>query len=142
MADPERLGKYEIRGVLGKGAMGVVYKGFDPHIERHVAIKTIRKDLVDPDLAAQYMARFRNEAKAAGRLHHPNIVGVYEYGEDDDVAFIAMEYVEGTGPARVPQPPRELRLRAARRADVAAARARSSSRTAAASSIATSSRRT
>ena len=97
MADPERLGKYEIKGALGKGAMGTVYKGFDPHIERYVAIKTIRKDLVEPELAAQYMARFKNEAKAAGRLHHPNIVGVYEYGEDDDVTFIAMEYVEGAG---------------------------------------------
>ncbi len=97
MADPERLGKYEIRGALGKGAMGVVYKGFDPHIEREVAIKTIRKDLVEPELAAGYMARFKNEARAAGRLHHPNIVGVYEYGEDEAVAFIAMEFVEGTG---------------------------------------------
>ncbi len=97
MADPERLGKYEIRGALGKGAMGVVYRGFDPHIEREVAIKTIRKDLVEPELAVQYMARFRNEAKAAGRLHHPNIVGVYEFGEDAAVTFIAMEYVEGTG---------------------------------------------
>ena len=97
MADPERLGKYEIKGALGKGAMGTVYKGFDPHIERMVAIKTIRKDLVDPELGAQYMARFKNEAKAAGRLHHPNIVGVYEYGEDAEVTFIAMEYVEGSG---------------------------------------------
>jgi serine/threonine protein kinase len=97
MADPEQLGKYRIESALGKGAMGVVYKGFDPHIERSVAIKTIRKDLVDPDLAAQYMARFRNEAKAAGRLHHPNIVGIYEYGEEASVAYIAMEYVEGTG---------------------------------------------
>ncbi len=97
MADPERLGKYEIRGALGKGAMGIVYRGFDPLIEREVAIKTIRKDLVDPELAAQYMARFRNEAKAAGRLHHPNIVGIYEYGEDEAVTFIAMEYVDGTG---------------------------------------------
>src|SRR5262245_35116052 len=97
MADPERLGKYEIKGALGKGAMGTVYKGFDPHIERFVAIKTVRKDLVEPELAAQYMARFKNEAKAAGRLHHPNIVGVYEYGEDDAVTFIAMEYVEGAG---------------------------------------------
>jgi eukaryotic-like serine/threonine-protein kinase len=97
MPDPEQLGKYRVDGALGKGAMGIVYKGFDPNIERPVAIKTIRKDLVDPDLAAQYMARFKNEAKAAGRLHHPNIVGVYEYGEDESVAFIAMEYVEGTG---------------------------------------------
>src|SRR4029079_14111925 len=97
MARPARRGKYEIQGVLGKGAMGVVYKAFDPHIERVVAIKTVRKDLVDPDLAEQFMARFKNEARAAGRLHHPNIVGVYEYGEDDSVAFIAMEYVDGTG---------------------------------------------
>lgn len=97
MADPSQLGKYRVDGALGKGAMGIVYKGFDPHIERPVAIKTIRKDLVDPELAAQYMARFKNEARAAGRLQHPNIVGVYEYGEDESVAFIAMEYVEGTG---------------------------------------------
>ena len=55
MKDPERLGKYEIRGALGKGAMGTVYKAFDPHIERMVAIKTIRKALVEPELAAQYM---------------------------------------------------------------------------------------
>ena len=97
MAEPEKIGKYRIQGVLGKGAMGVVYKAFDPHIERVVAIKTVRKDLVDPDLAVQVMARFQNEAKAAGRLLHPNIVSVYEYGEDDLNAFIAMEYVEGTG---------------------------------------------
>ncbi|MBL8541573.1 MAG: serine/threonine protein kinase, partial [Betaproteobacteria bacterium] len=97
MTDPQRLGKYEIQGVLGKGAMGVVYKAFDPHIERFVAIKTIRRDTVEPELVDQYMARFRNEARAAGRLFHPNIVGVYEYGEHDDVAYIAMEYVEGSG---------------------------------------------
>jgi len=97
VADLERLGKYEIRGALGKGAMGIVYKGYDPHIERYVAIKTIRKDLVDPEVAQQYMARFKNEARAAGRLMHPHIVAVYEYGEDDSVAYIAMEYVEGAG---------------------------------------------
>lgn len=97
MADPARLGKYAVQGVLGKGAMGVVYKAVDPHIERTVAIKTVRKDLLDEDLAAQFMARFRNEARAAGRLHHPNIIGIYEYGEDDSVAYIAMEYVDGIG---------------------------------------------
>jgi serine/threonine protein kinase len=97
MADPEKIGKYVIQSVLGKGAMGVVYKAFDPHIERVVAVKTVRKDLVDPDLAVQVMARFQNEAKAAGRLLHPNIVSVYEYAEDEVNAFIAMEYVEGTG---------------------------------------------
>src|SRR6266436_3282376 len=97
MTEPEKIGKYVIQSVLGKGAMGVVYKAFDPHIERVVAIKTVRKDLVDPDLAAQVMARFQNEAKAAGRLLHPNIVSVYEYAEDEVNAFIAIEYVEGTG---------------------------------------------
>ena len=95
--EPEKIGKYIIQSVLGKGAMGVVYKGVDPVIERTVAIKTVRKDLVDPDIAEHLMARFKNEAKAAGRLLHPNIVSVYEYGEDDANAFIAMEYVEGTG---------------------------------------------
>jgi eukaryotic-like serine/threonine-protein kinase len=97
MTDPARIGKYEIERVLGKGAMGIVYKATDPHIERSVAIKTVRKDLLDADLAAQFMARFRNEARAAGRLHHPNIIAIYEYGEDDSVAYIAMEYVDGMG---------------------------------------------
>ena len=96
-AVPSRIGKYEIESVLGKGAMGVVYKAIDPHIERTVAIKTVRKDLLDAELVAQFMARFRNEARAAGRLHHPNIIAIYEYGEDDSVAYIAMEYVEGMG---------------------------------------------
>ena len=97
MAEPDKIGKYEIQGVLGKGAMGVVYKGFDPSIERVVAIKTVRKEVVDPELAEQLMSRFKNEARAAGRLLHPNIVGVYEYGEDEVNAFIVMEFVEGTG---------------------------------------------
>ena len=97
MTEPAHLGKYRIEGVLGRGAMGVVYKAVDPHIERMVAIKTVRKDVVDADVADQFMARFRNEARAAGRLHHPNIVSIYEYGEDADMAYIAMEYVDGTG---------------------------------------------
>src|ERR1051325_11339663 len=97
MSEPEKIGKYRIDGILGKGAMGVVYKAFDPGIERVVAVKTVRKDLVDHDLAAQVMAPFQNEAKAAGRILHPNIVSVYEYGEHELNAFISMEYVEGTG---------------------------------------------
>jgi serine/threonine-protein kinase len=97
MQEIDRLGKYEIRRVLGRGAMGVVYLGFDPFIERPVAIKTIRKDTLDPELAAQFLLRFKNEARAAGRLTHANIVGVYEYGEQGSVAYIVMEYVEGTG---------------------------------------------
>jgi eukaryotic-like serine/threonine-protein kinase len=94
---PERLGKYSIVEVLGKGAMGVVYKAFDPHIRRTVALKVIRKEIIDDDQAATLIARFKNEAQAAGRLTHPGIVAVYEYGEDEAVAYIGMEYVQGKG---------------------------------------------
>jgi len=96
-AELERLGNYEIRGVLGMGAMGVVYLAYDPHIDRFVAIKTINKGMLDPDLAAEFMTRFKNEARAAGRLAHANIVGVYEYGDQGGIGYIVMEYVDGTG---------------------------------------------
>ena len=76
--------------------MGVVYRAFDPHIERTVALKTIRKELLREDAEVDLVARFKNEAQASGRLSHPNIVAVYDYGETDESAFIAMEYVEGT----------------------------------------------
>lgn len=96
MNTPERLGKYPITGILGRGAMGVVYRGFDPVIKRQVAIKTIRRELIDDDDKAQMVAaRFRKEAQAAGALNHPGIVSVYEYGEDKEYAYIAMECVEG-----------------------------------------------
>jgi serine/threonine-protein kinase len=96
VSHPERLGKYQITSVLGEGAMGVVYRGFDPDIRRVVALKTIRKIGGDSaQAAAQSAARFRNEAQAAGRLLHPGIVGVYDFGDDGRVAYIAMEYVEG-----------------------------------------------
>jgi serine/threonine-protein kinase len=96
MATLDRLGKYAITEVLGKGAMGVVYKAFDPNIRRTVALKTIRKELIDDDdRAASMLARFKNEAQAAGRLSHPGIVAVYEYGEEAELAYIAMEYVQG-----------------------------------------------
>jgi serine/threonine protein kinase len=94
MPQPARLGKYEIQEPLGKGAMGVVYKGFDPNIRRTVALKTIRKELSADDPSNQ-VARFKNEAQAAGRLSHPGIVAVFDYGEDGDIAYIAMEYVQG-----------------------------------------------
>jgi len=96
MEHPARLGKYVVTAVLGKGAMGVVYRAQDPDIQRTVAIKTIRRELVeDDDRAGSVMARFKNEARAAGRLSHPGIVAVYDYGEAAEVAFIAMEFVEG-----------------------------------------------
>jgi len=94
---PQSLGKYRIAGVLGEGAMGVVYKGFDPGIQRAVALKTVRRQLLEnAEVGVSMAARFRNEAQAAGRLSHPGIVAVYDYGEEGDVAYIAMEYVEGS----------------------------------------------
>ena len=94
MDRPSHLGKYKITDELGKGAMGVVYKGFDPHILRSVAIKTIRKDQVTSDVE-NILTRFKHEARAGGRLTHPGIVAVYEYGDEGDIAYIVMEYVEG-----------------------------------------------
>jgi len=94
-AIPERLGKYPLLSVIGKGSMGVLYKSIDPHIKRPVALKTIRRDLLDDGDPENFSARFRVEAQAAGRLAHPGIVGVYEYGEQDAFAFIAMEFIEG-----------------------------------------------
>lgn len=91
----EQLGKYRIDSVLGKGAMGTVYKAFDPHIARHVALKTIRQELLGDTHHQELLSRFQNEAQAAGRLGHPNIVGVYDYGEVDGTAYIVMEYIEG-----------------------------------------------
>ena len=95
MAVPTKLGKYKIVRELGKGAMGIVYEGFDPFIERTVAIKTIPKSMVDSADAPDVFGRFRREAQIAGRLTHPNIISIYEYGEDDDMAFIAMEFILG-----------------------------------------------
>ncbi|WP_313954178.1 serine/threonine-protein kinase [Accumulibacter sp.] len=95
MTLPERIGKYEIRSELGKGAMGTVYEGFDPVIQRPVAIKTILAEYLANVESAAAVARFKHEAQAGGRLQHPGIVGVYEFGEDETMAFIVMEYVRG-----------------------------------------------
>ena len=95
MSLPAKLGKYDIRRELGRGAMGVVYEGFDPFIERTVAIKTIKTELAGHADAEELLARFKREAQAAGRLNHPGIVQIYEYGVDAGVAFIAMEFIRG-----------------------------------------------
>ena len=91
------IGKYELQGELGRGGMGVVYLARDPVIERQVAVKTVSKNLLDSTEALGLMQRFKREAQAAGRLTHPAIVAVYEYGEDSEIAYIAMEYVSGRG---------------------------------------------
>jgi serine/threonine-protein kinase len=95
MADIGTLGKYEIRHEIGRGAMGIVYEGYDPMIKRIVALKTIRADQLAGADAANVVARFRREAQAAGRLNHPNIVSIYEFGEDAGTWFIAMERIDG-----------------------------------------------
>ena len=92
----EKLGKYQIKRELGRGAMGIVYEGFDPFIERTVAIKTILKSQFEKAEVDDLLNRFRREAQAAGRLSHPGVVAIYEYGEDGDIAYIAMEFITGT----------------------------------------------
>jgi len=94
-APGDRLGRFEISGVLGEGAMGVVYLARDPQIERQVAVKTIRAEGGIGLSRPEAEARFLKEARLAGRLQHPHIVTIYEVGKDGDVFFIAMEYVEG-----------------------------------------------
>ena len=94
MPTVEKVGRYEIVGELGRGAMGLVYRAVDPNIGRTVALKTMRLDVhgMDHD---ELLRRFRYEAKAAGAMNHPNIVTVYDADEVDGLFYIAMEYLEG-----------------------------------------------
>jgi predicted Ser/Thr protein kinase len=92
----KNLGRYQILGTLGKGAMGHVYKGVDPAINRPVALKTIRLDFVnDPEEMEELKERLFREAQAAGKLSHPNIVTIYDVGSEGPLQYIAMEYLEG-----------------------------------------------
>ena len=93
-AHPATIGRYQVTGVLGKGAMGIVYKAVDPVIDRVVAIKTIRLTLSDEELAF-FEARFAQEIKTVGKLNHPHIVTIYDVGRTDDYAYMAMEFIEG-----------------------------------------------
>ena len=84
---PKKLGKYDIVGKLGKGAMGEVYKGHDPVLNRNVAIKVIAESLdADPEL----IERFRREAKAAAQLNHPNIITIYDFVEDEGSLYVSV----------------------------------------------------
>jgi serine/threonine-protein kinase len=89
-----RIGRYKILDELGRGAMGVVYRAEDPSLDRVVALKTI--SLADAEGRKEYEKRFLLEAKAAGKLTHPNIVTIFDYGEEEDLAYMAMELLEGS----------------------------------------------
>ncbi len=93
---PERIGRYEILATVGRGAMGIVYKARDPVIDRVVAIKQIALSPgLSPEGRAEFTRRFFREAKAAGKLQHPNVVTIYDMGEEEGSPFMAMEFVEG-----------------------------------------------
>ncbi len=87
---PKRIGKYEITAEIGRGGFSRVYRGFDPNVNRPIAIKVSTRES-DPE----HLSRFRNEASAAGNLRHENIVTVYDYGDDDGVPYLVMELLDG-----------------------------------------------
>jgi serine/threonine-protein kinase len=89
--EPERFGRYEVRGLIGDGAMGRVYSGFDPLVKRPVAIKTFKFETLDQKSGEAALTRFRREAQAAGALAHPHIVSIFDVGED----YFVMELLEG-----------------------------------------------
>lgn len=91
---PERIGKYELRGEIGRGACGIVYKGFDPFVQRDVAIKVALQDPAVRDDASQER-NFFVEARAAGMLQHPHIVSLYDAGVEGDLSYIVMEFIDG-----------------------------------------------
>jgi serine/threonine protein kinase len=92
---PAQIGRYRIDRILGTGAMGVVYLAHDPAIDRPVALKLIRADLLDDESRSDYIDRFTAEARAVGRFHHPNIVSLYDLSLHDGNPFLVMEYIQG-----------------------------------------------
>jgi eukaryotic-like serine/threonine-protein kinase len=89
------LGRYQINGVLGKGAMGLVYDGVDPKLNRRVAIKTILTGKLSPEAARMASVRFEREVRAVARLNHGNVVQVYDFGTEGELAYIVMEFIQG-----------------------------------------------
>ncbi|MFT5426221.1 MAG: serine/threonine protein kinase [Gammaproteobacteria bacterium] len=98
MSFPEKLGKYDVLGEIDRGSMGTVYLGHDPYIDRGVAIKVAHSEaLKNVESGDRYKKMFFNEAHTAGSLNHPNIVGIYDAGAEDDICYIVMELVKGGG---------------------------------------------
>ena len=105
---PDKLGKYEVRGLVGRGAMGVVYSAIDPGLGRPVAIKTM--SIADSTHEAELRLRFLREAQAAGRLQHPNIITVHELFEEGDTAYLVMELLEGASLSSILRRKKKLTL--------------------------------
>ena len=95
MSELKTLGRYTIKGTLGQGAMGLVYDGLDPKLNRRVAIKTILTRKLSPEQAKMATVRFQREVRAVARLNHGNIVQVYDFGTEGELAYIVMEYIDG-----------------------------------------------
>lgn len=91
----KQLGRYQLVGVLGKGAMGIVYEAIDPHLDRRVAIKTMRLSDAASEHVMSFERRFLTEARSAARLRHPGIVSVFDWGREDDVTYLVMEKIKG-----------------------------------------------
>src|SRR6058998_1348628 len=92
----QNFGRYQVLGELGRGAMGVVYRALDPSIGRTVAIKTIKlTEFVESGEKTHLRDRLLREAQSAGILSHPNIVTIYDVGEENNIAYVAMEFVNG-----------------------------------------------
>lgn len=97
----QKIGKYEIISLLGEGGSGVVYEGYDPDIERRVAIKILHPHLISGKVGEELLARFKREAISAAKCIHPNVVSILEYGQDENKPFIIMEYVDGVSVHRL-----------------------------------------
>jgi serine/threonine protein kinase len=92
---PERIGHYALLRVIASGAMGILYESVDPQTGSQIALKVLRRDLLNAVDTEGFLAKFRGECLVAADLHHAGIVSVYDYGEEAGYAYIAMEYVEG-----------------------------------------------
>jgi serine/threonine-protein kinase len=92
---PPSLGRYKLQRKIAGGATGEVYEALDPKLDRPVAIRTIVKSYLNEEASREYSVRFREEARAVARLDHPNIVRLYDFGEEGEVAFLVMEFIGG-----------------------------------------------
>ena len=108
---PQRIGKYEIKALIGEGGAGMVYEGYDTAIERRVAVKILHPHLISGQVGVEMLARFKREAISAAKCIHPNIVTILEYGQHDDNPFIAMEFVDGVSVQKLIKYGRDVSLK-------------------------------